>query len=128
MTIARMKLLLIGFITGPACSTLTADRACTALRPQLPLEHAVKSRLVIIPQKLGNVRQWPRSGVGPALKWRCSRGHMMWSVFQSSIIFAVVASNIKWHWTPNGYLPAILGAGLAWLLTRLLNVRECNDI
>jgi len=57
MTIARMKLLLIGFITGPACSTLTADRACTALRPQLPLEHAVKSRLVIISQKLGNFRQ-----------------------------------------------------------------------
>jgi hypothetical protein len=54
--------------------------------------------------------------------------HPMWFVFQSSIIFAVVASNIKWHWTPNGYLPAILGAGLAWLLTRLLNVRERNDI
>jgi len=52
----------------------------------------------------------------------------MWFVFQSSIIFAVVASNIKWHCTPNGYLPAILGAGLAWLLTRLLNVRERNDI
>jgi hypothetical protein len=43
----------------------------------------------------------------------------MWLVFQSLIIFAVVASNIHWHWTPNGYLAAILGAGLAWLLTRL---------
>jgi hypothetical protein len=28
----------------------------------------------------------------------------MWLLFQSTIIFAVVASNIKWHWTPNGYL------------------------
>jgi hypothetical protein len=28
----------------------------------------------------------------------------MWFLIQSSIIFAVVASNIKWYWTPNGYL------------------------
>jgi hypothetical protein len=47
----------------------------------------------------------------------------MWFVLQSLIIFAVIASNIHWHWTPNGYLPAILGAGLAWLLTRLLSIR-----
>jgi hypothetical protein len=26
---------------------------------------------------------------------------MIWLIFQSSIIFAVVASNIHWHWTPN---------------------------
>jgi hypothetical protein len=54
----------------------------------------------------------------------------MWFLFQSTIIFAVVASNIHRQWTPNGYLPAILGAGLAWLLTRLLNVRwrGRNDI
>ena len=54
----------------------------------------------------------------------------MWFLFQGSIIFAVVASNIHWHWTANGYLPAILGAGLAWLLTRLLNARwkGRNDI
>ena len=37
---------------------------------------------------------------------------MIWLIFQSSIIFAVVASNIHWRWTPNGYLAAILGAGL----------------
>jgi hypothetical protein len=49
--------------------------------------------------------------------------HLMWFVLQSLIIFAVIASNIHWHWTPNGYLPAILGAGLAWLLTRQLSVR-----
>jgi hypothetical protein len=28
----------------------------------------------------------------------------MYFLLQSSIIFAVVASNIRWHWTPNGYL------------------------
>jgi hypothetical protein len=41
----------------------------------------------------------------------------MWFLLQSSIIFAVVASNIHWHWTPNGYLAAMIGIGLAWLVT-----------
>ena len=41
----------------------------------------------------------------------------MWFLLQSSIIFAVVASNIHWHWTPNGYLAAMIGIGLAWLIT-----------
>ena len=49
---------------------------------------------------------------------------MMWFLFQSAIIFAVVASNIHWHWTPNGYLASAIGVGLAygvtWLLTGLL--------
>ncbi len=44
----------------------------------------------------------------------------MWFLFQSAIIFAVMASNIHWHWTPNGYLASAIGIGLAWLLTRLL--------
>jgi hypothetical protein len=38
-------------------------------------------------------------------------------VFQGSIIFAVVASNIRWHWTPNGYLASILGFLAALLVT-----------
>ena len=42
---------------------------------------------------------------------------MWWHLFQGSIIFAVVASNIHWEWTPNRYIPAILGLGLAFLLT-----------
>jgi len=45
---------------------------------------------------------------------------MMWFLFQSSIIFAVVASNIHWHWTPNGYLASAIGVALAYGLTRLL--------
>jgi hypothetical protein len=44
----------------------------------------------------------------------------MWFLLQSSIIFAVCASNIHWHWTPNGYIPALLGIGLAYLATLLV--------
>ncbi|MCW2130199.1 uncharacterized membrane protein YgaE (UPF0421/DUF939 family) [Bradyrhizobium elkanii] len=44
----------------------------------------------------------------------------MWHLFQSLVIFAVVASNIAYHWTPNGFLAATIGAGLAWLLTVLV--------
>jgi ABC-type transport system involved in cytochrome c biogenesis permease subunit len=40
-------------------------------------------------------------------------------LFQSLIIFAVVASNIHWQWTPNGYLAAGLGIALAYVLARL---------
>jgi hypothetical protein len=45
----------------------------------------------------------------------------MWYLLQSLIIFAVVASNIRFHWTPNGYLAAIIGVGLAYGVTRLLS-------
>ena len=41
----------------------------------------------------------------------------MWFLFQSSIIFAVVASNIRWRWTPNGYLAGLIGVVLAYGLT-----------
>jgi hypothetical protein len=45
----------------------------------------------------------------------------MWLLFQSLIMFAVCASNIRWHWTPNGYLASMIGVGLAWLATVLIN-------
>jgi hypothetical protein len=45
----------------------------------------------------------------------------MWLMFQSLIIFAVCASNIHWHWTPNGYLASRIGVGLALVLTLLIN-------
>ena len=45
----------------------------------------------------------------------------MWFLFQASIIFAVSASNIAYHWTPNGYLVGLLGIGLAYGLTLLLS-------
>lgn len=45
----------------------------------------------------------------------------MFFLLQSSIMFAVIASNIHWQWTPNGYLAGLIGISLAWLLTLLLN-------
>jgi len=41
----------------------------------------------------------------------------MWFLLQSLIIFAVVASNIHWHWTPNTYLASVLGFLFALLVT-----------
>jgi hypothetical protein len=46
---------------------------------------------------------------------------MLWFLIQSAIIFAVVASNIHWHWTPNGYLAALAGAVLAYGVTVFLS-------
>ena len=31
-----------------------------------------------------------------------------------------MASNIRWHWTPNGYIPALAGAVLAYGVTALM--------
>jgi hypothetical protein len=45
----------------------------------------------------------------------------MWWLLQSSIIFAVMASNIHWHWTPNGYLAGLIGVGLAYGATLVLS-------
>jgi hypothetical protein len=45
----------------------------------------------------------------------------MWLLLQGLIMFAVIASNIHWHWTPNGYLAGILGWIAALLLTVGLN-------
>jgi len=33
----------------------------------------------------------------------------------------VMASNIHWQWTPNGYIPALFGILLAWIATLLMN-------
>lgn len=41
----------------------------------------------------------------------------MWKLFQLAIFVAVVGSNIEWNWTPNGYLAALIGVGLAYVLT-----------
>jgi hypothetical protein len=38
---------------------------------------------------------------------------------QSLLIFAVCASNIHWQWTPNRYIPALLGIGLAEAVERI---------
>ena len=44
----------------------------------------------------------------------------MWYLLQCLIIFAVIASNIAWQWTPNIYIPSLLGVGLAYGLTKLI--------
>jgi hypothetical protein len=38
-------------------------------------------------------------------------------LLQSLIIFAVLASNIQYHWTPNGYLASLLAGIAAYLAT-----------
>jgi hypothetical protein len=45
----------------------------------------------------------------------------MWFILQSAIIFAVMASNIHFQWTPNGYLAGLIGVGMAYGLTCLLS-------
>ncbi|MCS3517060.1 hypothetical protein [Bradyrhizobium elkanii] len=45
----------------------------------------------------------------------------MWHLFQSLVIFAVIASNIAYHWTPNAYLASAIGVGLAWVLTQIVS-------
>lgn len=46
---------------------------------------------------------------------------MLWMLFQATIIFAVISSNIYWHWTPNGYLASLIGIGLAFGATVSIN-------
>jgi len=46
---------------------------------------------------------------------------MGWYLFQGLIVFAVMASNIQWHWTPNGYLAGAIGGGMALVFTLLIN-------
>ena len=45
---------------------------------------------------------------------------MRWKLFQLTVVFLVVASNIHWQWTPNAYLAAIIAvvtaASATWLL------------
>jgi hypothetical protein len=44
----------------------------------------------------------------------------IWFLLQGSIIFAVVGSNIHWHWTPNPYIPAAAGILLARFVTEII--------
>jgi hypothetical protein len=45
----------------------------------------------------------------------------MYFIFHGSIIFAVIASNIRWQLTPNGYLASMLGGVAAVLATVAVN-------
>lgn len=46
---------------------------------------------------------------------------MRWALLQAVVVFLIVASNIRWQWTPNGYLAALIGFGGAYLVTVSLN-------
>lgn len=58
----------------------------------------------------------------------------MWQILQAIIIFIVVASNIYWEWTPNGFVAAVIGigasvavtAGLGWLIDQRRLARMAN--
>jgi hypothetical protein len=45
----------------------------------------------------------------------------MWMLLQSTVAFAVMASNIHWGWTPNGYLASLVAAGAAYGATVAIN-------
>jgi len=45
----------------------------------------------------------------------------MWFFLQSLIVFGVVGSNIHWHWTPNHYLPSVIGFSIALVVTAGVN-------
>jgi hypothetical protein len=45
----------------------------------------------------------------------------MWFILQSLIVFAVMASNIAWQWTPNSYLAGLLAVGAAFFVTMGVN-------
>jgi putative flippase GtrA len=36
-------------------------------------------------------------------------------------MFAVMASNVHWQWTPNAYLAAAIAGGLAFFASHVLN-------
>ena len=41
----------------------------------------------------------------------------MWFLLQCVVIFAVMAANVHYGWTPNPYLAALLAIGAAWIIT-----------
>lgn len=43
---------------------------------------------------------------------------MQW--FRLGIVFLVLASNIHWEWTPNGYLAGIIAVLVAYTITSLI--------
>lgn len=45
----------------------------------------------------------------------------MWFLIQSLIVFAVMSSNIYFHWTPNNYVAGALAGAAALLVTLIWN-------
>jgi len=51
---------------------------------------------------------------------------VVWFLFQSIIILAVVQSNISWQWADHGIQVGIVGVGLAYLATLVLGGHSAN--
>ena len=53
---------------------------------------------------------------------------MRWKLFQLSVVFLVMASNIHWQWTPNivvaGVNAVFAAMGATWLLLKLIDWRR----
>lgn len=41
----------------------------------------------------------------------------MWKLLQTTIVIAVLFSNVYWQWTPNGYVAMIYAGGTAFVVT-----------
>lgn len=53
---------------------------------------------------------------------------MLWRLFQALVVFAVIAANIQWGWTDNGWLASVWAgfAALAatWLVGKAYDVQR----
>lgn len=45
---------------------------------------------------------------------------MWWRILQGSIVLAAIWANIRWEYTPNGYVAAFLGVAAAFFVTGFL--------
>jgi len=45
---------------------------------------------------------------------------MWWQIFQGTVAGLVMASNVYWQWTPNGFLAAIIAGFAAYAATMSL--------
>lgn len=46
----------------------------------------------------------------------------MWFLFQFGVVLAVLFGNIHYQWTPNPYLPILLGWVAAFIMTLLISL------
>lgn len=49
----------------------------------------------------------------------------MWLIFQLLVMFAVLWSNIEWHWIAEpgpSYLPVLVAIAIAWLATKIVSL------
>jgi hypothetical protein len=47
---------------------------------------------------------------------------MLWKMLQISVFAGVMATNIEWQWTPNGYVASLVALGAAFTVTYALSI------